>query len=108
MTGHTPGPWHPRMVDSQEWHIDSHTHAASGPGRWSALAIAYGCDDEPGTGAVVAEANARLIAAAPELLDACITAQAAMVAVELSDSSRAEWEAARHAVRAAIAKATQP
>jgi hypothetical protein len=52
------------------------------------------------------EADLHLIAAAPDLLAAAETAYKAMIAVELSDSSRAEWEAAVDRLHAAIAKAT--
>jgi hypothetical protein len=45
------------------------------------------------------QANARLMAAAPELLDACILAEA-------SDSFTRLNSAAQNAIRAAIAKAT--
>ena len=93
-TAHTPGPWVARMVDSQEWHIDSRHYAQTGAGTWSGLAVAYGCDDMPDEGARVAEANARLIAAAPELLEA----------LDLLLHDRTPWTVS--CARAAIAKAT--
>ena len=46
------------------------------------MATVYGCDDQPEEGALVAEANARLIAAAPDLLAAC--------------QAMAEWDAAEN------------
>lgn len=66
----TPGPWTPRRVDNQEWEIDAldgdRTLAHSS---WIGLASVYGSDDMPREGRLLAEANANLIAAAPDMLD---------------------------------------
>lgn len=68
---HTPGPWIANRRDPQEWQIDAPNgdpnllHA-----RWHGMAVVYGCDDLGRAGEQVAEANARLIAAAPDLLAA--------------------------------------
>ena len=51
-------------------------------------------------------ADAQLIAAAPDLLEALEQTLNAMIHLELSDSSKKEWEAAKAAAYAAIAKAT--
>lgn len=71
MSKHTPGPWTARRVDNQEWEIDAldgdRTLAHSS---WIGLASVYGSDNMPREGRMVAEANASLIAAAPEMLDA--------------------------------------
>lgn len=69
MNKHTPGPW--KMVPYEtrkgftiEWQID-------GPG-WTDLARVHDMEDECGRGFELdGAANARLIAAAPKLLEAC-------------------------------------
>jgi len=67
----TPGPWVARKVTEQEWAIDApHGDPVIGHDGWNALAVVYGCDDNPIEGRIVAEANARLIAAAPDMLAA--------------------------------------
>lgn len=59
MDKHTPGPWSAAPEGNErEWGVDA--------GKWG-IAI---CADAPGKGS--AEANARLIAAAPELLESCM------------------------------------
>jgi hypothetical protein len=63
------------------------------------MSVVFGCDDYPKIGKLVGEANARLIAAAPELLEAC----KAMIDYYGSASANVE---ALTAARAAIAKAT--
>lgn len=88
MSGHTPGPWH--LVGSlpgirHKVHFDEYGHG------WS---IAHVCNGD------CAEENARLIAAAPELLEALI---------ELAEAGEDAWGADRPCVRIAkqvIAKAT--
>ena len=104
MSKHTPAPWVARMVDSQEWHIDApNGDPTVGHIKWTGLAV-YGCDDYRQAGSEVSEANARLIASAPELLEA------AQQVVARWDTPN--WKDARHTgefinlLRAAIAKAT--
>lgn len=58
---HTPGPWIATASDNGEWGID----AASG---WGIATVAGSAGDGPGNDE--SDANARLIAAAPELLEA--------------------------------------
>jgi hypothetical protein len=66
----TPGPWEAKRTDPQEWAINApNGDPALKHGTWYGLAVAYGCDESPSVGREVAEANARLIAAAPDLLD---------------------------------------
>jgi hypothetical protein len=62
------------------------------------------CSGEPDDG--TAKANAQLFAAAPDLLEALGQTLNAMIHLELSDSSKNEWEAAKAVAYAAIAKAT--
>ena len=76
-TKHTPGPWEARCIESQEWAIDApNGDPTIGYSSWTALASVYGSNDFRREGEAVAEANARLIAAAPELLEACKAARA--------------------------------
>ena len=83
MSKHTPGPWEARRVNYQEWDIDRiGSVPLLGFAGWEGMATVYGCDDQPEEGALVAEANARLIAAAPDLLAAC--------------QAMAEWDAAEN------------
>lgn len=68
MSAHTPGPWKARRLNWQEWEIDAPSGDPTiGYSSWAGMISVYGCDDFPGAGKVVAEANARLIAAAPSL-----------------------------------------
>ena len=71
MNKHTPGPWsYRRKGSSQEWEIDSGYCPILDHQSWKGLAVIYGCDDDKKNGSIVGDANARLIAAAPELLEA--------------------------------------
>ena len=66
---HTHGPWEPKRIESQRWEIDApNGDPTIGHKLWQGLAAVYGCDDMSAAGAQVAEANARLIAAAPAML----------------------------------------
>ena len=71
MNKHTPGPWSYRKVPrKQEWEINTKRCPNSGHESWTGMSVVFGCDDYPKMGKIVGEANARLIAAAPELLEA--------------------------------------
>ena len=66
---HTPAPWEPKRIESQRWEIDApNGDPTIGHKLWQGLAAVYGCDDMSAAGAQIAEANARLIAAAPAML----------------------------------------
>ena len=107
MSKHTPGPWH--------YQIDSHRRGRVFAGNmWLATTWTFPGDYGVGT-PLPAGANARLIAAAPDLLAAC---KAALELAEGDDpgagcDTREEAEAARcrwresieQSIRAAIAKA---
>lgn len=68
---HTPGPWVARRQSSQVWHIDAPKGDPTiGYSEWKELASVYGSDDYRQQGELVAEANARLIAEAPAMLEA--------------------------------------
>jgi hypothetical protein len=73
MSGHTPGPWTiDRDRRNQKWWIDAPNGDPTLKSlSWKGLAIVYGQDNFPKEGSIVGEANARLIAAAPDLLEAC-------------------------------------
>lgn len=110
MSKHTPGPWAAKRVGLQQWWINApFGDPTIGYNFWDGLAEVYGSDDWPESGRKVAEANARLIAAAPELLQAC----EAMIEWDDREEDHAVDFAARMALcerafdlaRAAIAKA---
>ena len=70
---HTPGPWVVGASDFLEQWVC--IDAPSGDRDldyklWEGIAMAYGCEESPGKGLKKAKANAYLIAAAPELLEA--------------------------------------
>lgn len=73
MSKHTPGPW---VVGSTTNHGQCvYIDAPKGDAglcysSWSGIACAYGSDDDKEAGREIAAANAHLIAAAPELLEA--------------------------------------
>lgn len=97
-TKHTPSPWVVRVMGAQVVAIDApNGDQTIGHSRWKELATAYGCDDAMEDGEAVALANARLIAAAPELLEALRF---------IIDLLPADPGGAINVARAAIAKAT--
>lgn len=105
---HTPGPWKARKIDDQCWAIDSNGDPNMGHESWTDMVIVYGCDDQPDAGSVVAEANARLIAQAPELFR--IASELAAIAEELENSNSGAEEYACRLARQAqttIAKAIE-
>ena len=78
---HTPGPW---VVGASDF-LDQWVciDAPSGDPdldykSWEGIAMAYGCEESPSKGLKKANANARLIAAAPELLVALIEVTATL------------------------------
>lgn len=94
---HTPGPWTIGEINRRKQRVDIDAlggDPAKGCVRWTALARAYGADDKPEEGSAVMLANARLIAAAPDLLAA------------LQEMLYACTDKAEAMTRAAIAKAT--
>jgi hypothetical protein len=111
MSKHTPGPWH--FVPENTGLMPDHGYGIlyGEPDYWGwekNLYVSVGCSNnvlrELGEGA--AEANARLIAAAPDLL----AALERMVTDygDVPDSSDADGQSVIAAARAAIAKATHP
>ncbi len=66
---HTPGPWEPKRIESQQWEIDApNGDPLLGYRAWQGLAAVYGNDDNKVAGSQVAKANAHLIATAPAML----------------------------------------
>lgn len=61
---HTPGPWRVEHAVDHEWDISAPT--------WMSLAVVFGNEDEEPRLESEGHANARLIAAAPELLEALL------------------------------------
>lgn len=93
----TPSPWTVGERCGQEVVINApHGDPSLGYERWKQMATVYGCDEQPVTGGRVMEANARLIAAAPDLYEV-----AKLVAQHFSDTDAPLGAAAR----AALAKA---
>jgi hypothetical protein len=113
MSAHTPGPWivleqrHP-YKDGSKSHIERSIYTQQiNPqlkDHWPVvcMSIGIGMDGEKAVSFVhIEEANARLMAAAPDLLEAlrCL--------LDCSDHQNPEvWDAAVNQARAAIAKAT--
>lgn len=92
MSGHTPGPWS-LIVDDAGDGSEIYGFDVSAPnGRGIAY---YDANDDPET-----EANARLIAAAPELLEALKAVELARMSDEPDD-----WQRATDLTDAALAKA---
>ena len=73
MTQHTPGPW--AVEDPMEWEL-SIVEAGKPTHEWQFIATVTLPDEDGGAfSREVCEANARLIAAAPRILDALINVQ---------------------------------
>ena len=109
MSKHTPGPWSVGEVSHKKQRVDIdslHADQTVGHQTWRGLARAYGCEDMPAEGTAVMLANARLIAAAPELLEAL----RGMQALDDEHHQRGQCDddvcAEVRKARAAIAKAT--
>ncbi len=91
---HTPGPWEAKRLDSHHSHIQSENGLIA--------RTALGIDQPP----EALHANARLIAAAPDMLEALEEARIALKhCVECMELNSLP-ESAFRTVRAAIAKAT--
>lgn len=101
---HTPGPWHVEKTWQGTAILDDAQY-----GRWTQIAMAYQANDVFGDGEKriishdEAKANAHLIAAAPEMLEALLKMQRTFEA--MGPSFAAAFADTRDVVYAAIAKA---
>ena len=105
MSQHTPGPWHVGEAPYETGIIYSEPDRTGGPMKvaecrgWGHLTGGGALGLPSDQAAQIQDANARLIAAAPQLLRACLMARE-----ELCFGG--DYEAAKRVVNAAITKAT--
>ena len=69
---YTPGPWFVGKVNVKKQRVEISTKVNDPRmtyARWDGLARLYGDEDDPVVGTVVMKANARLVAAAPEMFE---------------------------------------
>lgn len=104
MSGYTKGPWRVGKQYGQSVYIDSDAEPSLGYANWEGLAVVHGCDDSPSIGEEVMLANARLIAAAPEMLEA-LESLLLICDEELDPKKCPEMEWARAAIRRATGEA---
>jgi len=104
MTKHTPGPWtmHPRFDDLTLKNDGAEVRALLAPVAWCSVASTHGASGSQSIDAAEARANARLIAAAPDLLEAL---EKLYRAVSDVTSSVEDLGYGEELARAAIAKA---
>ena len=72
MAEHTPGPWCVEAIDSEHLHDICLAYTVPNAGNPVLVATVFGDDDDDPVNNRQAEANARLIAAAPDLLAALL------------------------------------
>lgn len=113
-TKHTPGPWEP-VTQARGWGVDPADNEDSGTCVWHEIAagekvVAIAVDGNPGWGTAtpLLDANARLIAAAPDLLAAAQRALPYLADLVARSGLEAGFgdRLAYDALEAAIAKAT--
>ncbi len=103
-TQHTPGPWNINPDFRQDMEQNFHIESPGG----TVCFCSVGWPDD-----AIAEANAQLIAAAPELLAACEMCERIITEIKEvpggwdSGANRQNLIASRHYIRDAIAKAVQ-
>lgn len=100
-TQHTPGPWTVRDADT---HIQIRAEQ-------ELITVAEMSKDAIGSNEeaiAAAEADARLIAAAPDLLEACETAYKTLSEMTIEEFKRGADMPLRHLLLQAIAKAREP
>lgn len=97
---HTPGPWFAAQ-NEHYWQIDSDTHGQIGDVCASNYIYVDGALLPRHDADAIAAANARLIAAAPDLLEALIAIQDANRKGMTGEQARAAWRLVRAALRKA-------
>lgn len=95
---HTPGPWEVERVNSDYPHDICLGYDIPGEGCPILIATVFSDEDDAPISVTEANANARLIAAAPDLLEACRRA------LDAVDRDTVEWDI----LSTAITKATLP
>jgi len=109
---HTPGPWEAAKDKSGDWFVQVAVQPKSCHLAFDRYRITHGWiggdgTDNPNPELGNPEANARLIAAAPELLDALIKAdQLIRLLGSISNADDAQPGSVGYEIQAAIAKAT--
>ncbi|MCO6445003.1 MAG: hypothetical protein J5J04_13050 [Anaerolineae bacterium] len=110
MSKHTPGPWEVGKISHRKQRVDINSPVPDprlNYSRWDGLARVYGVNGQPLLGSKIMLANARLIAAAPELLEALTDLLGVTEEVAKKYGlSYSELESYNAAARAAIRKAT--
>ena len=105
MSKHTPGPWKCGMDET----MGRYSIFERSKGRESEVAFCNWYLGSSAIGERIAEANARLIAAAPDLLEACLTILNTEGAARIGCESKAmeglDWKYHYDKVRAATKKA---
>lgn len=105
---HTEGPWY---CDESDGNVEICTDGKEprlGYTGWRGLAVVSGSDDEPEIGLEVAWDNARLIAAAPELLEALQGLHDDIAEYQRINHIGGYENHSMRIARAAIEKATKP
>ncbi len=107
MTQHTPGPWEVRAVGVHDRGWDAGTFVGQVGSGLVAKTFTNKSNMQPAECLAAAQADASLIAAAPELLAACEAARYELNCLEprLTDEFRSGVVALRESIAAAIAKA---
>lgn len=111
MASHTPGPWAVEDVNSEHMHDIILDYQVPNAGFPNLVASVYFDEDNDGPISMhEASANARLIAASPDLLAACkLWDQGFVDGEDFTEAQFVKWvNDNRRAARAAIAKATDP
>ena len=106
MNEYTPGPWKTKLYASGVWGIRQAPEAPSVAldGKTLPCGFAICLVTEQGSG--IDDANARLIVALPDLLEACIRAHDALLSLHVCNQDNSFANEIRTLLKAAIAKAT--
>ena len=107
MSKHTPGPWH--VCLNELMRDDSYviTTGEDVTGEWIASVRAVIDDETLNVRGEEHQANARLIAAAPDLLAACLLAMPVVAEFGWTDHERDVFRALRNATNKALGEASK-